>query len=157
MFYHTTGNFLIKGHADENKRAKKSLVQKRRSHGIIVYSDVTPVGWCQYGPRPELPRVDNGKTYRSLGLKTEGRKLWRITCFFVDRNNRRKGVGKFGLNAALASIEKKGGGIVEAYPSKKSNLGSSLMWTGTVSMFESAGFKAEADLGKSRVLMRKTV
>jgi hypothetical protein len=157
MFYHTKGEFLIKDHAPENKKAKKALVKRRRTHGIIVYSERTPVGWVQYGPRPELPRIDGSRTYRGLSLDSKGRRLWRITCFFVDRNNRRKGVAGFGLNAALASIKKKGGGMVEGYPSTKPAKGASLMWSGTVSMFEGAGFDIASQLGKSSVVMRKIV
>lgn len=157
MFYHTKGEFLIKGHGPENKKTKKTLVKKRLTHGVIVYSGKTPVGWVQYGPKAELPRLDGSKTYQSLSLNNEGKKLWRITCFFVDRNNRKRGVAGFGLNAALASIKRKGGGVVEAYPSTKPNGGSSLMWSGTVSMFENAGFEMVSQLGKSSVVMQKTV
>ena len=135
MFHHTKGEFLIKDHGPDNKKAKKALVKKGRTHGIIVYSAETPVGWVQYGPKPETPRLDASKTYHSLGLGNERKKLWRITCFFVERNNRRRGVAGFGLNAALASIKKSGGGLVEAYPSTKPVKGASLMWSGTVNMF----------------------
>jgi len=143
MFYHTKGGFLTKGHGPANKMAKKALVRRRRTHGIIVYSDKT--------------RLDVSKTYQSLSLDNKEKKLWRITCFFVDRDNRKRGVAGFGLNAALASIKKKGGGLVEAYPSTKPNKGSSLMWSGTVSMFENAGFEVASQLGKSSVVMQKTV
>jgi len=101
--------------------------------------------------------LDASKTYQSLSLGNGGRKLWRITCFFVDRNSRRRGVAGFGLNAALASIKKKGGGIVEAYPSTKAAKGASLMWSGTVSMFEDMGFRMISQLGKSSVVVQKIV
>ncbi len=157
MFYHTKGEFLIKEHGPENKKTKKALVKKRRTHGIIVYSGETPIGWVQYGPKPELPRLDASKTYQSLGLDNKEKKLWRITCFFVDRNNRKRGIAGFGLKAALTSIKKKGGGLVEAYPSTKPNKGASLMWSGTVGMFENAGFEVASQLGKSSVVMQRTV
>ena len=157
MFYHKPGTFLIKGRASQNKKAKKSLVRKRRSHGIIVYSNGTPVGWTQYGPRPELSRVDASPTYNSLGLNDDGRTLWRVTCFFVDRGFRRKGVARFGLNAVLASVKKKGGGTVEAYPSVKPDQGASMMWSGSARMFEDAGFKTVSKFGKSHVVMRRTI
>ncbi len=142
----------------ENAYSSKELSPTTwQTHGIVVYSGETPVGWVQYGPKPELPRLHASKTYQSLSLDHEGKKLWRITCFFVDRNNRRKGIAGFGLNAALAAIKKKGGGIVEAYPSTKYSKGASLMWSGTVSMFEDAGFDVASQLGKSSVVMRKIV
>jgi hypothetical protein len=68
-----------------------------------------------------------------------------------------EGIAGFGLSAVLASIGKKGGGLVEAYPSTKPDKGASLMWSGTVSMFEDAGFNIASQLGKSSVVMRKTV
>ncbi len=157
MFYHKPGSFVIKGHGAENKQAKKALVKKRRSHGIIVYSNGTPVGWTQYGPRLELTRLDASPTYQSLRLDHDGKKSWRITCFFVDRDYRKKGVARFGLNAVLESIKKKGGGIVEAYPSTKPSQGASMMWSGTAKMFENAGFRVASKFGKSHVVMRRTI
>jgi GNAT superfamily N-acetyltransferase len=41
---------------------------------------------------------------------------YRLTCFFVDRNYRRKGVAAVALRGALDLIAKAGGGVVEAYP-----------------------------------------
>ena len=84
----------------------------------------------------------------------EKNKLWRITCFFVDRHNRRRGVRRFALNVALDAIKKKGGGLVEAYPSTKTDQGSSLMWPGNVTMFEKAGFQTVQPFGKSHVIVR---
>lgn len=89
-----------------NRMRKKKLVQQGRSHGIIVYSpDGQPVGWCQYGVSEELPRIDRGRFYRKLVLKDQKLTLWRITCFFVDRDHRRMGVASIALKAALASKE----------------------------------------------------
>src|SRR5207244_12478480 len=104
-----------------------------------------------------VQRLHASKTYQNFSLGEGGKKLWRITCFFLDRNSRRKGVARFGLNAALASIKKKGGRVVEAYPSTKPNRGASLMWSGTVKMFEEAGFGVTSQLGKSSAVMRKAV
>src|SRR5437899_10844278 len=47
-----------------NRRDKKALVRRGRSHAILVYDDQTPVGWCQYGRQDELPRIDATRTYR---------------------------------------------------------------------------------------------
>jgi len=168
MYYHDQGTFLLGSRirANRNKQRKHELVSRGKSHGIIVYSQETPVGWCQYGPREELPRPDASRTYLKLGLEDDKRrKLWRITCFFVDRDHRGKGVAGFALKAALSAIRKRGGGIVEAYPLEtlKESHGkiekgkASFMWSGTVTMFSKAGFKVVAQLGKSRRLVRKAV
>jgi GNAT superfamily N-acetyltransferase len=141
-----------------NRKEKKILVAKGRSHGILVYSSDQAVGWCQYGPKDELPRIDSGHNYSKQDLSgDQGRKLWRLTCFFVDRDFRKKGVAGVALRAALDSIRKQGGGEVEAYPPMSKEGGSWSLWFGTVAMFEREGFKVHAKLGENRLLMRKTL
>src|SRR5947209_4111100 len=83
--------------------------------------------------------------------------LWRITCFFVDRDHRGRGVAKTALHAALESIKKQGGGIVEAFPvvSKKMAAVPEWRWFGTPGMFQKEGFQRDGPLGISGVLMRK--
>ncbi len=142
-----------------NQNDKETLVRQGRSHAIIVYEGRTPVGWCQYGSKDELPRIDAGRNYRKVGPPVGAEKLWRITCFFVDREYRGKGVSKIALKAALESIKEQGGGIVEAYPivSEKMAAVPEWRWFGTPSMFRKEGFRTVAPLGTSGILMRKTI
>ena len=142
-----------------NRRDKRALVERGQSHAILVYDKENPVGWCQYGAKEELPRIDAGRGYRTVGPPAGSEKLWRITCFFVDREYRGKGVAKLALSAALESIKKQGGGIVEAYPvvSKKMTAVAEWRWFGTPNMFKKEGFEKIAPLGTSMVLMRKTI
>lgn len=147
-------------HRERNRADKTKLVHEGRAHAILVYEDGTPVGWCQYGPREELPRIDAGRNYRAAGgPPDQDGKLWRITCFFVDPAHRGKGVASFALKAALESIRKQGGGIAEAYPVVSEGMVArpEFRWFGTPSMFEREGFQTVAPLGTSGVLMRKTV
>jgi ribosomal protein S18 acetylase RimI-like enzyme len=146
--------------AQRNRGKKAELVEKGCAHGILVYSDKEPIGWCQYGPRTELPRIDNSRNYRELRSTNPREKLWRITCFVIDKRHRRRGVARLALVAALDSIRKNGGGLVEAYPVIKTDQGPNYMYSGTVSMFEKAGFKTVALLSTGRtatVVMRRTV
>ena len=62
---------------------KKALVMKGRSHGVLVFRNGEPVGWCQYGRAEELPRIDDDPNYRGLAPKNTER-LWRIPCFVVN-------------------------------------------------------------------------
>ena len=41
---------------------------------------------------------------------------YRLTCFFIDRDYRRRGVSAVALRGALHLIAQGGGGVVEAYP-----------------------------------------
>ena len=149
-----TADSTLEQRAARNRKDKKDLVEKGCAHGILVYSRKEPVGWCQYGPKEELRRIDSGRKYRSLHLGSEAR-LWRITCFCVDRKYRKRNVASVGLSVALDSIRKKGGGTVEAYPVTRR--GALAAWFGTVSMFRKQGFEVVAPFGKSNVLMRRKI
>jgi len=142
-----------------NRSDKRSLVSEGRAHAILVYEGRTPVGWCQYGTAEELPRIDAGRSYRKVAPPVPRDRLWRVTCFFVAKDHRGKGVASFALEAALESIRRKGGGIVEAYPvvSKRMAAVPEWRWFGTPGMFHKAGFEDIAPLGTSGVLMRKVV
>ena len=145
--------------AARNRQEQKKLIDKRCSHGILVYANGEPVGWCQYGPREELTRIDNMRTYRVPVPEIKPGKLWRITCFVVDRKYRRRGIAGVALAAALESIKRQGGGIVEAYPvaNWEDKSFGNMSTHGTVSMFKKAGFKRVAPFGNTNVVMRKKI
>jgi ribosomal protein S18 acetylase RimI-like enzyme len=137
-----------------NRRKRRELVENGRSHGILVYSNGEPVGWCQYGSWDELPRFDGLGPSRPMP-EGETKKVWRITCFTVDRKHRSRGVAKIALRAALDAIGKKGGGLVEAYPITR--WGAYREYLGTASMFRKEGFDVVAPFGVSNVVVRKTI
>ena len=142
-----------------NRRDKRALVETGRTHGILVYADDEAIGWCQYGPREELPRIDESRDYREFD-RDNSTKLWRITCFVVDKRYRRRGLATVALKAALNAIRKKGGGTVEAYPITQWRIGTfgNQSTNGTATMFEKVGFKTVAPFGRTvhrtNVLMR---
>lgn len=134
-----------------SRREKKKLVEDACSHGVLVYADGVPVGWCQYGLRHELPRIDANPSYRKLA-PVDGGQLWRIACFVVHTQHRRSGVASTALRAALDAIRAKGGGVAEAYPVRRWD--AYTKFRGTVSMFRREGFRAIAPIGESNLLMR---
>ena len=73
---------------------KRALVMEGRAHAAMVFDGQDAVGWCQFGPAAELPNIRSKKAYeRGLGELPD----WRITCFFVDRERRGKGIASFAL------------------------------------------------------------
>lgn len=99
---------------DWNLEVKCRLVEERRAHGILVYADGQPVGWCQFGPANELPIVEAGRRRRLFDEDEERR--WRVTCFCTMPAHARRGVAGVALRAALRAITRRGGGVVEATP-----------------------------------------
>lgn len=158
MFYHRerpTGPLGSTERQEANRRDHRALVLRGHAHGVLVYSDGEPVGWCQYGRREDLPRIENGRKYRSAAAELGRPPEWRITCFFVDRPSRRAGIAEFALHAALAAIRRLGGGVVEAYPVTRGN--AVTIWFGTVRMFQREGFRPVRPFGRSNVLMRRAL
>lgn len=98
--------------AVSNQQAKKELVDQGQAHGILVYADGAPIGWCQYGSAEEL----NGYGQPEPTPAQNSARVWRVTCFVVERKHRRKGIAGLALHAALQAIRERGGGLVEAYP-----------------------------------------
>lgn len=158
MFYHRegpTGPLGSLRRQEENRRDHRALLVAGRAHGVLVYHAGAAVGWCQFGPREELPRIERGRKYRALAEELRRPPTWRITCFFVDRPFRRTGVARFALHAALEAIQRHGGGLVEAYPATRESAVAT--WFGSVGMFEREGFRQVRPFGRSNVLVRREI
>jgi GNAT superfamily N-acetyltransferase len=92
---------------------KKRLVREGRAHAALVFDGEVAVAWCEYGTPEELPNIYHRKEYEA-GL--DRAPDYRLTCFFVDRNHRRRGVAAVALQGALELIAQAGGGVVEGNP-----------------------------------------
>jgi GNAT superfamily N-acetyltransferase len=99
--------------ADDNRSLKRRLVEEDRAHAALVFDGDEAVAWCEYGSPEELPNIYHRKQYEEeLDLVPD----YRITCIFVDRRYRRKGLSAVALQGALDLISEAGGGVVEGYP-----------------------------------------
>jgi hypothetical protein len=135
---------------------KELLVREGRAHAALVFDGEDAVGWCQYGPPEELPRIFHLKEYEAALVALPD---YRLTCIFVDRNHRRDGVAAIAVNGALDLIAKAGGGVVESYPqdTQGKKISASFLYGGTRGLFEKAGFEYERPKGKNHCVMRKLV
>jgi hypothetical protein len=134
---------------------KEALVRDGRAHAALVFEGQNAVGWCQYGPTAELPNIRSRKAYEEgQGALPD----WRITCFFVDRGRRKEGIATVALRDALREIAQLGGGTVEAYPEDYTGqkVSNSFLCSGTLGMFEKAGFRKNRKIAMHRwVVVRK--
>ena len=136
---------------------KRRLVEEGIAHAALVFEGDQAIAWCEYGSPLELPNIYHRKEFDA---QETHQAPWRITCFFVDRDHRRKGVALEALHGALALIAEAGGGEVVSFPNelepgKKTS--SSFLHNVTRGMFEDAGFTFERRIGKRKTVMRKVI
>lgn len=138
------------------RKMKEARVRAGTAHAALVYDGSTCVGWCQFGSPDELPRIKHQRAYRK-GLETLPD--WRITCFFVDKAYRKKGVSAIALAGALDEIARLGGGMVESYPEDPTDrsVSSSFLYNASMSIFEKQGFERVRRIGKNHWVVQKMV
>jgi len=141
MFFHSLGGFDAKAY-EANRDAKHALVQQGRAHGTLVYCGGEPVGWCQFGPREELGRIDRKRGYAPTAANP-----WRITCFFVAPGHRRSGLAKLAVLESVKAMKRLKVKTIEAYPVEGGS-GATFLWAGTPRLFEGAGFSRTGPLGR---------
>ena len=121
----------------------KALVDANQTPGLLAYVDDEPVGWVAVAPRSEYPRLD-----RSTKLKPiDDQPVWSITCFYVRSDHRRQGVAQELIAAAVDHARSQGAETVEGYPIDPAvvkSVSSASIFTGTLPMFEAAGFQEVA-------------
>jgi len=155
MAFHPEGIARTKS-ASQNRSEKEHRVRAGRAHAALVYDGSIAVGWCQFGRTDELPRIKHKRDYLNGLTKLPD---WRITCFFVDRDYRGKGIASIALEGALKEIARVGGGIVESYPedAEGRTVSGSFLHNATASLFEHQGFRRTRRLGRNHWVVTKVL
>jgi GNAT superfamily N-acetyltransferase len=149
--YWRIGSDYTKRPRDANRKAFRAIVRKGPPPGILLFADGLAVGWAQVTPRAGLDRLGRGRFTQPV----DDTPVWTITCFFVRKGWRGKGVMTALLAEAIKFAKKQKAPILEAYPliaeGKRSN---AMMYTGVASSFEKAGFTTVALPAAHRPTMR---
>ncbi|HYN65494.1 MAG TPA: GNAT family N-acetyltransferase [Ornithinibacter sp.] len=144
---------------DSRERAMRALCEREHPPGVVTYLDGVAVGWCNIGPRSDIPRLVRS----TLILPTDDLPVWSIVCIVVRGGHRRKGVVGRLLEGAVAYAEANGAPAVEAHPvDPPGRMDTTMAFVGTRSMFEKAGFEVvgttDAVASKlPRIVMRRTL
>jgi ribosomal protein S18 acetylase RimI-like enzyme len=142
---------------NRNHREQKARrVREGRAHAALVFDGEDCVGWCQYGSPVELPRIKHRRAYEA---DLRGTPDWRITCFFVGKGHRGRGVAEAALAGALEAIARAGGGRVESFPedAEGRKVAGAFLHNASLAMFERHGFERERQIGKHRWVVRRDV
>lgn len=147
--------------AAENRAALRALADAAVPPGLLALRDGSAVGWVAVAPRAEYVRLERSRTIPHL----PGEAVWAVTCFVVGREARRSGVAGALLAAAVEFARAHGARTLEAYPvdAGGARMPAALAYTGTLGMFERAGFAVAAETtsrprpGMRRVVVRRTL
>jgi GNAT superfamily N-acetyltransferase len=152
MFWRAPRRDFEMGKGAGNKRALKKIVTSGREPGIIAYSGKEPVGWCAVAPREEYVALERSRVLKPVDEKP----VWSISCLFIKKSYRRKGVSAHLLRAAVEFAGSRGATVVEGYPVEPSMPGmpDAFLWHGVPSAFRAAGFSEVLRRSKSRPIMR---
>jgi len=140
--------------AQSNRDLKERLVREGRAHAAVVFDGDLAVAWAEYGSCAELPNIYHRKQYDA---ETDLRPDYRITCQFTDKRYRRRGLSLIALQGAVDLIAQAGGGIVEGYPHDPQGKRVAVLYNGTRSLYEKAGFEYVRAKGPRNTVMRRTV
>jgi GNAT superfamily N-acetyltransferase len=137
----------------KNKAAMKRIVQRGEKPGLLAYDGRKPIGWCAVAPRLSYPSLSRSRILKPV----DDEPVWSITCFFVHKDYRKKGVSVKLLREARRFVAKQGGKTLEGYPTApRKEMPDTFAWHGVASAFERAGFKECARRSESRPIMRAT-
>ncbi len=133
--------------AAQNRERKLGRVRAGTAHAALVFQGEDCLGWCQFGPPDELPRIKSRAAYEK---GQTGSPDWRIGCCYVGKGNRRQGVAAAALAGALDLIKALGGGTVEGYPEPAESVPAGFLYNGALSTYEQLGFARTRQIGKHR-------
>ena len=152
MFWRVPRKEFDAGKGTRNKRALKNIVTTGQKPGIIAYIGKEPIGWCAIAPREHYVALERSRILKPIDDKP----VWSVSCLFVKKLYRRKGISAQLLRAAVGFAASQGAVIVEGYPVEPTmeKMPDPFLWHGVHSAFKAAGFKEALRRSKSRPIMR---
>lgn len=159
MWWRVSAEEFKAGNDANRERFRAVVATAEHAPGLLAYDDEgRPVGWAAVAPRRDFGRIERSRDL--VDPAEDGPPPWSVNCFYIRAGHRGQGIGSALLDAAVAFAAERGAEVVEGYavdPTRRT-FSNSEAYTGTVAMFEAAGF-AEAFRRKptSRVVMRRRV
>jgi GNAT superfamily N-acetyltransferase len=124
---------------DGNRSLQTAFVETGGIPGLLAYVEGLPVGWCAIEPRENFPTLERSPILQPV----DDSKVWSITCFFVDRKFRLKGLSTALLLAAVQYAAENDARIVEGYPTDQQDkqMPAPFVYTGLAKSFFASRFR----------------
>jgi len=130
----------------------QTLVRGGTEPGILAFAGDVPVGWCAVAPREDYPALGRSRVLKAV----DETPVWSVSCLFVAKDYRNRGVSVALLRAAIDFVARRGGSVLEGYPvePKSGEMPPAFAWTGLASAFLRAGFTEHRRGSPTRPIMR---
>ncbi|MCG8607494.1 GNAT family N-acetyltransferase [bacterium] len=130
----------------------KAIVDSGETPGILAYEQDTPIAWCSIAPRECFSVLQRSRILKPV----DNESVWSVSCFFVAKSYRRRGITAELLRGAVSYAKHEGARIVEGYPidARKPNYPVIFAWTGFYPAFKKAGFNEALRRSETRPIMR---
>lgn len=140
---------------DQNRLAMKTVFNSGHVPGLIAWHNEDPVGWIQVDVRNVFPRLTNSRVLKPI----DDLPVWSVSCFFIKKEYRRKGLSALLLDSACGFVRSRGGSCIEGYPvdSPKKNYPAVYAWIGLLKAYTKNGFTEVGRRSPTRPIMRKAL
>ena len=141
-----------RGKGAGNRAAFHRIVRAGPPPGILGYVDGEAIAWCAVAPRTAYVQLERSRVLKPI----DDQPVWSVSCLFVARAHRRRGVSVAMLRAAGEFAASQGARIVEGYPvePQSDKMPDVFAWTGTAAAFRTAGYDEVARGSPTRPIMR---
>lgn len=135
-----------------NRQAMRRIVETETPPGLLAYVAGAPAGWCALSPREIFLRLNKSRVLKPVDEKP----VWAVTCFYVAKPYRRRGLTVALLQAAARFARDHGASLLEGYPTDAPGPQPDVfVYTGLASAFKRAGFREVARRSPSRPIFRR--
>lgn len=141
-----------KSKGEGNRKKIHKLVAGGDVIGVLAMNKDVPVGWCAVAPREKYIRLEKSRVLKPL----DDQPVWSVSCFFIAKDYRAKGLSVPLLKAAVDYARIQGAQIIEGYPvePKGKKMPDVFAWTGILSSYIKAGFVEEKRHSPARPIVR---
>ena len=152
MYWRLARGEWTRDKGDRNKNTFREIVGENKKPGVLAYAGRKPVAWCAVAPRVDFLSLARSRVLKPI----DDQAVWSITCLFVAKPFRRRGVSVALLRAAVDFATKHGARIVEGYPTipTMEKTPDPFIYMGVPSAFKAAGFREVARRSATRPIMR---
>lgn len=132
------------------------MISGRAHAALVLDEDGLAQGWAQWGDPDELAGIKHKRAYdREPPVVPD----WRITCVFVDKRHRGRGIARAAVEGAIEQIAERGGGVVEAISEVTDGRTAHgrFLFSATVELFEDLGFERIRQVGKHAWIVSRQI